>query len=255
MRQYHVQLEPGEIGGYVLLPGDPGRCERIAALFDDARHVRSNREYTTWTGSLNGVPVSVCSTGIGCPSTAIAAEELIRCGAHTLIRVGTCGAMDPGLRRGDLVIAQAAVRNEGTSLQYAPLAFPAVADIEVVSALREAARDLGRGHKVGVVVSGDAFYPEIEPESSPMEPRLRELWQAWERLGCLAAEMEAAALFTVAALRKVRAGTVLAVVNEAAGGAEVMPDASELPLQSMLETTVAGVRRLISAGATATAAG
>ncbi|MGI8847605.1 MAG: nucleoside phosphorylase [Candidatus Dormibacteria bacterium] len=248
MRQYHVQLDEGEIGGYVLLPGDPGRCELIASRLDGGRHVRSNREYTTWTGSLDGVAVSVTSTGIGGPSTAIAAEELIRLGAHTLVRVGTCGAMDPDLRFGDLVIAQAAVRNEGTSPQYAPLAFPAVADLDVVAALRDAARDNGRAHRIGVVVSSDAFYPEVDPPCSPVESELRARWDAWVRLRCLAAEMECSALFTIAALRGTRAGAILAVVNEAAGGAEAMPEARELPLPAMLDTAVASIRRLIAAG-------
>jgi len=246
MRQYHVQLEAGEIGDYVLLPGDPARCELIASRLDNARHVRSNREYTTWTGALDGVPVSVTSTGIGNPSTAIAAEELIRVGARTLIRVGTCGAMAADLRFGDQVIAQAAARNDGTSPLYAPPGFPAVADLDVVNALREAAISGGRPHRIGVVVSGDAFYPEVEPASSPVEEQLRARWQAWIRCGCLAAEMESSALFIVARVRGVRAGTILAVVNQAAASSQALPESRDLPLEATIDTAVGGIRRLIA---------
>ena len=244
MRQYHVQLEAGEVGRYVLLPVDPARSELIARHFDNPRHVRSNREFTTWTGTLDGEPVSVCSTGIGGPSTAIAFEELCNVGADTLIRVGTCGSVRPGVRRGDLVVMNAAVRCEGTSSQYAPLAFPAVADLDVTVALRDAAAASGQPHHVGVTVSMDSFYSEMEPERMPLESELRSAWQAWQRAGVMAAEMECGTLYVAAAVRGVRSGAICVAVDEA--GANDMPDHGELDLEPLLRTTIDGVRRLIA---------
>lgn len=246
-RQYHLQLEPGDIGSYVLLPGDPGRCELIASHLDGARRVAANREYTSYAASLDGVAVSVTSTGIGGPSTAIAVEELVKLGARTLVRVGTCGALAADLGYGDVVVAQAAARGEGTSSHYAPPGFPAVADLDVVVALRDAALAAGHACRVGVVLSNDAFYAEMEPESFPLEAEIRERWRAWARAGCVAAEMECAALLTVAAVRRVRAGAVLAVVDDASAGIGGMPDARRLPLDAAVGTAIAGLRRLIAA--------
>jgi uridine phosphorylase len=245
-RQYHLQVEAGDIGGYVLLPGDPGRCEAIAAHLDGARRIASHREFTTCTGSLDGVAVSVTSTGIGGPSTAIAVEELVRAGARTLVRVGSCGALDPTLRFGDVVVVQAAARGDGTPDHYAPAGFPAVADLDVVLALREAARAGGHRHRVGVVLTNDAFYAEMEPESFPMEGLIRARWDAWARAGCIAAEMEAATVLTVAAVRRVRAGAVLAVIDSASEGVGGLPDAHGLPVDAAIEIAVDGVRRLIA---------
>lgn len=245
-RQYHLQVEPGEVGRYVLLPGDPGRCELIAARLEGARRVAANREFTTYTGSLEGRSVSVTSTGIGGPSTAIAVEELVKLGAATLIRVGTCGALDPTLHAGDVVVAQAAARGDGVSSHYAPAGFPAVADLDVVAALRDAALAAGHPCHAGVVLSNDAFYAEMEPEGFPMETEIRARWRAWARAGCLAVEMETATLLTVAGVRRVRAGAVLAVVDSAMAGMAAMPDARRLPLAAALDTAVAGLRLLIA---------
>ncbi len=243
MRQYHIQLDEGDIGEYVLLPGDPARSELIASQFDGARHVTSNREFTTYTGTVAGVPVSVCSTGIGGPSTAIAMEELCNIGAKTLIRVGTCGSLRKGVRRGDLIVMNAAVREEGTSAQYAPLQFPAVADFDVTSALRDAAIASGAPWHVGVTVSVDSFYSEMEPERMPVESELRAKWLAWKRAGAIAAEMECGTLYIAAAVRGVRAGAMCVAVDES--GANDMPDHSELPLDTLIKASVDGVRRLI----------
>ncbi len=248
-RQYHLQLEPGDVGPYVLLPGDPGRCELIASRLEGARRLAANREYTTYTGSLDGAGVSVTSTGIGGPSTAIAVEELVKLGARTLVRVGTCGALAPELGYGDVVVVQAAARAEGTSAHYAPLGFPAIADLDVVVALRAGAADRGHACRVGVVLSNDAFYAEMEPESFPRETEIRARWRVWARAGCLAAEMECATLLTVAAVRGVRAGAVLAVIDHPASGIEGMPDARRLPLVPAIDTALAGLRRLIAAEA------
>ena len=248
-RQYHLQLEPGDVSPYVLLPGDPGRCELIASRLEGARRLAANREYTTYTGSLDGAGVSVTSTGIGGPSTAIAVEELVKLGARTLVRVGTCGALAPELGYGDVVVVQAAARGEGTSAHYAPLGFPAIADLDVVVALRAGAADRGHACRVGVVLSNDAFYAEMEPESFPRETEIRARWRVWARAGCLAAEMECATLLTVAAVRGVRAGAVLAVIDHPASGIEGMPDARRLPLVPAIDTALAGLRRLIAAEA------
>lgn len=245
-RQYHLQCGQGDVGAYVLLPGDPARCARIAERFEGARHVASNREFTTWTGTLDGVPVSATSTGIGGPSTAIAVEELCNLGATTLVRVGTCGGMQPQVHWGDLVIPQAAVRDEGTTAQYVPSGFPAVAHVDVLDALRAAATARDVRHHAGVVQSKDSFYGEMEPERMPVGARLAARWDSFIRAGVLASEMECATLFVVAAVRRVRAGAALVCINETPLEHE-MPPPSELPLDTLLDTAVDAVRRLIAA--------
>ena len=170
--QYHLQLKQGDVGRYVLLPGDPGRCEKIARFFDEPKLIARNREYITYTGTLLGEKVSVTSTGIGCPSTAIAVEELIRVGAQTFIRVGTSGGIQPGTKTGDIAIVTAAIRDEGTSRQYLPIEYPAVADPDVVIALRQGALKLELPFRIGVSHSKDSFYGEVEPERQPMSTAL-----------------------------------------------------------------------------------
>ncbi len=209
--QYHIHCKPGDVGRYVLLPGDPGRCEIIARLFDDPVLVAQNREYTTYTGTLLGEKVSVTSTGIGCPSTAIAVEELAMIGADTFIRVGTSGGMQPFLTPGDLVIGTAAIRDEGTSQQYMPLSFPAVAHVDTVLALREAAQRLGVRHHLGILHSKDSFYGETQPQRMPTADMLQVHWRAWVQGGALASEMEAATLFVVSSILGKRAGGVMLV--------------------------------------------
>lgn len=250
MRQYHIQLDEGDVGGYVLLPGDPGRCEKIARHLEQPRHVRTNREFTTWTGTLDGVAVSVCSTGIGGPSAAIALEELCNIGVHTVIRVGSSGAIDPSLRMGDLVICQAAIRDEGTSHQYAPAIFPAVADFHVLTALKAAAVAGGWRHHLGVVACHDSLYSEIEWQRMPVSERLHDAWEAARRFGTLAAEMESSTLFVIAQIRHIRAGAVLAVVNTAGNDAEMPSDITALPLEPTIATAIGAVRRLIALEAT-----
>lgn len=210
--QYHINCRAGETGEYCILPGDPGRCEKIAAYFDEPKQISYNREYNIYTGKLLGVPVSVCSTGIGGPSTAIAVEELFACGTKKFIRIGTCGGISLNVRSGDDVIASGAVRFEGTSREYAPLEFPAVPDYDVLSALVEAARRLGAPHHVGVVQCKDSFYGQHSPSRMPISAELREKWEAWKRLGVLASEMESAALFTVCASLGAKAGSVFHAV-------------------------------------------
>ena len=214
-RQYHIQVAEGEVGRYVILPGDPKRCKLIAMHFDDPVLVADSREYVTYTGRLDGVPVSVTSTGIGGPSAAIALEELVRAGADTFIRVGTCGGMDTSVIGGDAVIASGAIRMEGTSKEYAPIEFPAVANIEVVNALMQAAEKLENPYKVGVVQCKDSFYGQHSPETKPVSYELLSKWDAWMKCGTLASEMESAALFVIGSYLRVRVGTVLlALANQ-----------------------------------------
>lgn len=211
--QYHLQIRPGDVGRYVILPGDPKRCEKIAAHFDDARLIADSREYVTYTGTLNGEKVSVTSTGIGGPSASIAMEELVRCGADTFIRVGTCGGMDLEVKGGDIVIATGAIRMEGTSKEYAPIEFPAVANLQVTNALVQSAERLGYCVHTGIVQCKDAFYGQHEPEKMPVSYELMQKWEAWRRLGCKASEMESAALFVVASHLGVRCGSDFLVVG------------------------------------------
>ncbi len=210
--QYHIGLKEGDVGEYVILPGDPKRCSKIAAYFDDAKLVADRREFVTYTGYLNGVKVSVTSTGIGGPSAAIALEELVQVGAKKFIRVGTCGGMDTNVKSGDLVIATGAIRMEGTSKEYAPIEFPAVADYEIVTSLINASRKLNQNYHVGVVECKDSFYGQHSPEIMPVSYELENKWNAWLRLGCLASEMESAALFTVGSFLRVKVASIFLVV-------------------------------------------
>lgn len=210
-REFHLKIVPSDVGGYVFLPGDPGRCEMIAANFDDAHFVAANREYTIYTGSLEGEPASVCSTGIGGPSAAIALEELVHCGVHTLIRIGTSGGMAKEVMGGDVVVASAAIRMEGTSREYAPIEYPAAADFAVVSALHQAAVANGLRVHVGVVQCKDNFYGQHSPDTMPVSYELKDKWDAYVKCGALCSEMESAALFIAGAVRGVRVGSILTV--------------------------------------------
>lgn len=226
--QYHVHLRPGDIGKYVLLPGDPGRCELIASYFENPRFIASNREFTTYTGALLGEPVSVTSTGIGCPSTAIAVEELIKLGAHTFIRVGTAGAIQEEGRTGDLAVVTGAIRDEGTTLHYLPVEYPAIADPDVVLALRSAAIRSGLPYHMGVSHSKDSFYGEIEPARMPVAERLQARWNAWKGGGAICSEMEAAALFIIAGIHRKRAGGIMLIIGDPTENASTAAEAARL---------------------------
>ena len=210
--QYHLQIRPGDVGRYVIMPGDPKRCAKIAKHFDDAKLIADSREYITYTGYLDGEKVSVTSTGIGGPSASIALEELTLCGADTFIRVGTCGGIDLDVKGGDIVVATGAVRMEGTSKEYAPIEYPAVADLDVTNALVAAAKAKDYTYHTGVVQCKDAFYGQHEPEAMPVGYELLNKWEAWKKMGCLASEMESAALFIVAGKLRVRAGACFLVM-------------------------------------------
>ena len=241
-KKYHIGLGPGDVGNYVLVPGDPFRTPLVARFLDGAREVAFSREYRTFTGSVDGVTVSTMSTGMGGPSVAIGIEELHELGVHTLLRVGTCGAAQPEIKMGDLVISLAAVRSEGTPNGYVPLEYPAVASLDVVEALIEAAAAAGAKYHVGVTRSVDALYSDLMPDLMP-RPHVREELEMWARAGILSNDMEASTLFVVSRLRKMRAGCVNLCVDELGAGEIHHVDPSYM--DRMLKISVDAIRRLI----------
>ena len=244
-RQFHIDLVPGDVGRYCLLPGDPGRCEKIAKYFDNPVHVATNREYVTYTGTLLGEKVSVCSTGIGGASASIAMEELANVGVDTFLRVGTCGGIDLDVKSGDVVIATGAIRMEGTSREYAPIEFPAVADLEVTNAIVDAAKAMGKCWHAGVVQCKDSFYGQHSPETMPVSYELLNKWEAWKRLGVKASEMESAALFTVAAYRKVRCGSVFHVIWNQERNAAGLDQTRDENTESAIQVGIEAIKLLI----------
>ena len=245
--QYHLQIRPGDVGRYVILPGDPKRCAKIAKHFDNAQLVADSREYVTYTGYLDGEKVSVTSTGIGGPSASIALEELTLCGADTFIRVGTSGGIDLEVKSGDIVVATGAIRMEGTSREYAPIEYPAVADLEVTNALVQACKDLGVPHHAGVVQCKDAFYGQHEPERMPVSYELLNKWEAWKRMGCKASEMESAALFIAASHLRVRCGSNFLVVGNQERNALGLENPIVHDTEVAIKVAVEGIRNLIKA--------
>ena len=244
--QYHIGLKEGDVGEYVILPGDPKRCEKIAKYFDDAKLVADRREFTTYTGYLNGVKVSVTSTGIGGPSASIALEELVKVGAKYFIRVGTCGGMDLDVKSGDLVIATGAIRMEGTSKEYAPIEFPAVANYDIVTALINSAKKLNLPYHVGVVECKDSFYGQHSPELMPVNYELQNKWNAWLKLGCLASEMESAALFVVASYLKVKVGSIFLVVANQEREKQGLENPVAHDTELAIKTAVEAIKSLIN---------
>lgn len=246
-RQYHIQVAKGEVGRYVIMPGDPKRCVKIAQYFDDPVLIADNREYVTYTGTLDGVKVSVTSTGIGGPSASIAMEELYKCGADTFVRIGTCGGMQTEIKSGDVVIATGAIRMEGTSREYAPIEYPAVADLDVTNALVAAAKELGHTYHAGVVQCKDAFYGQHEPERMPVSYELLNKWEAWKRMGCKASEMESAALFIAASHLRVRCGSNFLVVGNQERNALGMENPIVHDTEAAITVAVEAIRKLIKA--------
>lgn len=246
--QYHIGLRPGDVGEYVILPGDPKRCAKIAAYFDDVKLVGDSREYVTYTGYIDGVKVSVTSTGIGGPSASIALEELTNIGANKFIRVGTCGGMALDVKGGDVVIATGAIRMEGTSKEYAPIEFPAVADLDITNALVSAAKTIGAEYHTGVVECKDSYYGQHQPELHPVGYELLNKWDAWLKMGTIASEMESAALFIAGAYRKVKVGSCfLCVANQErakAGLDNKQVHDTDLPIRVAIEA----IRQLIQQG-------
>lgn len=211
--QYHLEVGPNDVAETVLLPGDTERVDRITAEWDDAEEVANHREYRTVTGTHDGTPISVTSTGIGSPSAAIAVEELAAVGVETFVRVGSCGTIQPDVEIGDLVITSGAVRREGTSTEYVRETYPAAADHEVVTALVAAAERLGHDYHVGVTASTDSFYAGQGREGFEgfQSPEGRALYEELRDANVLNFEMEASAICTLASIYGLRAGAVCTV--------------------------------------------
>ena len=245
-KQYHINVGPEDIGKYVILPGDPKRCAKIAEHFEDARLVSDSREYVTYTGTIDGVKVSVTSTGIGGPSAAIAIEELSKSGADTFLRVGTCGGMQTEVMGGDIVIANGAIRMEGTSREYAPIEYPAVPNVEVMNAMITAAKELEIRHHVGVVQCKDSFFGQHEPEVMPVSYELQNKWEAWLRMGCLASEMESAALFIAGSFLRVRVGSCFLVVANQERAKAGLSNEQVHDTELAIKTAVEAIRILIN---------
>lgn len=244
-KEYHIGLRAGDVGEYVILPGDPARVEKIAAHLENAVKVGQNREYTTYTGYLDGVKVSVMSTGMGGPSTAIGIEELVHIGANTFIRVGTSGGMQPEVEAGHVVVASGAIRLDGTAGEYAPIEYPAVANFDVTTALSQACKNLELDYHIGVVQCKDAFYGQHEPDSLPNGPILKQKWEAWKQCGALTSEMESATLFIVSSIRRVRAGSILLVVANQTRREMGLPDRQVHDTEVAIKAAVEAIRLLI----------
>lgn len=213
-RMYHIGLTKEDIQGakYAILPGDPGRVEKIASKLNNAHKIGVNREYTSYLGELDGEKVLVISTGMGGPSTAICVEELAVLGLENLIRVGTSGGMQLDVNAGDIVIALGAIRQEGTSKEYVPIEYPAIADLDLVNALKQAADELGYTNHVGTVQCKDSFYGQHDPEKMPVSYELENKWNAWIKAGALCSEMETASLYIVSSVLRIKAAAVLLVI-------------------------------------------
>ncbi|MBQ8868977.1 MAG: uridine phosphorylase [Oscillospiraceae bacterium] len=237
--QYHIHLTEEQGARYAIIPGDPGRVPKIAAYLDDAKQVGQNREYNSYLGYLDGEKVLVVSTGIGGPSCAICVEELAKIGVDTFIRVGTCGGMQPEVEPGDVIIGSGAIRQDGTSREYLPIEFPAVADFKVTQALYNAAEKLGYRNHVGVVQAKDSFYGQHSPESMPIAPELLYKWEAWKRGGCLASEMEGAA-------RRLRTGAVFHCVWNQEVAKSGMPKERKEDTSCAIKTAIEAIRLLIA---------
>ena len=246
-KQFHIHCVEGDVGKYVLLPGDPGRCKAIAQYFDNPVHIGMTREYNIWTGYLLGEKVSVCSTGIGGPSAAIAMEELVNIGADTFVRVGTCGGIHLDVKPGDIVVATGAIRSEHTSMEYAPIEYPAVPDFDVTLALKTASEEMGYDTHTGVVQSKDSFYGQHSPQKSPVYYELLQKWESWKRLGVKASEMEGAALFVVANALNVRCGACFhAIWNQERENAGLFMPMSE-DTSGAIKVGIEAVKKLILA--------
>ncbi len=246
---FHLHIKEGDVGRYVLLPGDPARCEKIAKYFDNPHFVAQNREYVTWSGTPAG------REGIGgfhwhrLPVCGDCGGRIDRVGADTLVRVGSSGSMQPNVHMGDVVVVTASIRDEGTTSHYLPLEYPAVADMDVVNALRAGALKLGLSHHCGVSQSKDSFYGEVERTRMPMAGHLEERWNAWVAGGAMCSEMESSALFILSSIYRKRAGGVMLVINESDLAETAEEDAAkhmrEFDADSVIKTAIEGFKILI----------
>ena len=249
-KMYHINLNKADIKGakYAILPGDPDRVPKIAAFFDNPQKIGQKREYVSYLGPLCGENVLCVSTGIGGPSAAICIEELCQLGVENFIRVGTSGGMQLNVNAGDIVVVTGAIRMEGTSKEYLPIEFPAVADLDITCALRDAAKKLGYTYHTGVGQCKDSFYGQHAPQRMPVSYELEHKWEAWIRGGCLASEMESAALFTVCATLGAKAGAVMLCVwnqeREKAG----LDQNEEHDTEKAIKTAIEAIKILINEG-------
>lgn len=243
---FHIKLSAKDGARYAILPGDPGRVEKIAAFLDNPKKIGQNREYTSYEGYIDGEKVLVVSTGIGGPSAAICIEELAQIGVETFIRIGTCGGMSLEVNPGDIVVASGAIRMEGTTKEYMPIEFPAVADFQVTSAIAEASRRLDCPYHVGVVQSKDSFYGQHDPASMGCSYELENKWEAWKKGGCLASEMEGAALFIVSAVRGLKAGALFHCIWNQEQAGSGMPQKRIEDTTRAVQVAVEAIRILIN---------
>ena len=244
--QYHIKLCKKDGAKYAILPGDPGRTQLIASFLENPEEIVFNREFRTFSGTLEGERVLVVSTGIGAPSAAICMEELAKIGVDTFIRVGTCGGMQADVLPGDVIIATGAVRMDGTSNEYMPVEYPAVADFYVTKALADAAKELGYRNHIGIVQAKDSFYGQHNPDSMGCAQELKNKWNAWIKGGCLASEMESSALFVVAGVRRLRAGAVFHCVwNQEIAGKGMPQENRTDDTTKAVKTAICALRKLI----------
>ena len=236
----HLPIKFGEVARHYYVPGDPNRVPVIAESLENVINQGQNREFNAYKGTYKGIDVSVVSTGIGCPSTAIAVEELSHIGAEVFIRIGTSGSVDKSAKKGDIFIATAAVRDDGTSKQYIPIEFPAIASHNVVSSLIKASKDLNIDSKVGICQSKDSFFGETEPDRMPVAPYVDFKWKSWQEGGVGASEMEAATLFTLSQIKRIEAGAILAIETS---DKETIKKMTEIVLESI--TYMEGERNVI----------
>lgn len=244
-KQYHTLLSEYDVGKYVILTGDPGRVKIIAQNLDHVKKVAQNREFVTYTGFLNGEMCSVVSTGIGGPSTAIAIEELVQLGCHTFLRVGTCGGMALDVKGGDIVIASGSIRKEGTTQEYAPIEFPAVAHFDVLNAQVASAVESHFTYHVGVVESKDSFFGQHAPETMPIHQELKNKWDAYCKLGCLASEMESSTVFIVSQTRHVRSGAMFLCLANQEREKAGLSNRQCHDLQPLIQCAILTMRKLI----------
>lgn len=244
-KMYHIGIDDSHNAKYAILPGDPGRVEKIAKELDNSKKIGQNREYTTYLGQIEGENVLVMSTGMGGPSTAIGVEELFMTGVRNFIRVGTCGGMKLDVMGGDLIIATGAIRVEGTSDEYLPKEFPAVSDFSLTTSLVEVAKELNYPFHTGVVHCKDSFYGQHSPERMPVSYELLNKWEAYIRGNCLASEMESAALFSVSQVLGARSACILNTIwnqeREKAG----LPDPHHPDTKKAIEVAVGAIRKEI----------
>lgn len=249
---FHLGLTREMLKGaqLAIVPGDPARVERIASTMDRPSFLAANREFTSWLAWIDDDPIVVCSTGIGGPSTSIAVEELAQLGVRTFLRVGTTGGIQPHVEPGDVIVTTGAVRLDGASTHFAPLEFPAVADLECTVALVDAARASGATLHVGVTASSDTFYPgqeRYDTYSGRVVGRFRGSLAEWQSMGVLNYEMESATLFTMCASQGLRAGCVAGVLVN-----RTMQETPDEETARRIESTSVSVvvdaaRRLLSA--------